>query len=126
MPKGILARVHGTQLELHKLETKAEEGETTSTNTTTSLVSTTNTKILLPSKGWCVSLCEHDQADENGILIAVGSSCGVLLYYLPQRRDNEELLLQSCSVVKTVEGSLFSPHPTVAVVCRCEWFLIFL
>ncbi len=111
-----MARVHGMQVELHKLETKAEEGERTS------LALIANTKILLPSKGWCVSLCEYNPGDEEGILIAVGSSCGVLLHYLPQRRGNEELLMQSCNVVKTVEGSLFPPHPTVSIKCQGDFF----
>ncbi len=125
VPKGILARVHDRKLELHKLEIRTEEGRpSTTTNITSSSVSIgAHTEILLPTKGSCVSFCECDQ-HQNGIIIAVGSSCGVLLYYLPQQlKDNEELM-QSCSViVETVKGSLFSPHTTVAVACGSEWWL---
>eukprot|EP01084_Bolivina_argentea_P297340 512236_1 len=121
VPKGILARVHDRKLELHKLEIRAEEGgPSITTNITSSSASIgTHTEILLPTKGSCISFCECDQ-DKTGMIIAVGSSCGVLLYYLPpppQLKGNDEFM-QSCSViVETVQGSLFSPHTTVAVAC---------
>ncbi len=124
VPKGILARVHDRKLELHKLEIRAEEGgPSITTNITSSSASIgAHTEILLPTKGSCISFCECDQ-DKTGMIIAVGSSCGVLLYYLPpppQLKGNDEFM-QSCSViVETVQGSLFSPHTTVAVACGGE------
>ncbi len=122
MPNGILARVHEQRLELHKLEIRMDEERKTSMSTAASCVTPIAiTKIQLPTKGWCISLSECDpDNNDNGIIIAVGSSCGVLLYCLQPQQCGNEWQLQNCNVVKTVQGTLFSPHVTVAVVCGGE------
>ncbi len=131
VPNGILARVHERKLGVHKLQTRTEEGggvPSTTTNITSSLASIgPHTEVLLPTKGSCISFCECGQ-DKAGIIIAVGSSCGVLLYYLPlqqQQLEGNDECTQSCRVVmEAVNGSLFSPHTTVAVTCGGELCLL--